>query len=124
MSKSSSTESHTSLNLSVVVGTLNRPAQLRELKSGQQVLHFDLRIRPEGQPSHVVPVSLLDPPDWIVHLSPGERLLVIGRVRQQWFGSANKFTDVLADRVVRATATTAMRKGLANAMAVLQDIAP
>ena len=49
-------------NLSVLVGTLSRPAELRTLPSGDEVLALEVTVRPEGRPAESVPVAWIGAP--------------------------------------------------------------
>ena len=49
-------------NLTVLVGTLSRPAEVRTLPSGDEVLALEVTVRPEAAPAESVPVAWLGAP--------------------------------------------------------------
>lgn len=91
------------MNIVLLQGILNRPAQLRTMTNGDVLLSFDLRIEDDQQKAESVPVVYLnpkiDPPD------VGEEVLVSGRVSRRFFqvgGSLQSRTEVKAESVVKA----------------------
>lgn len=113
-------------NLSILVGSLNRPPEQRALPSGDHLLALDLTIRPTGAPSESVPVAWPGAPAEAAAWAPGEEVLVVGRVRRRFFrsgGVTQSRTEVVARTAVptrrRAMARRAMRRAIAEVEAGL-----
>ncbi len=73
-----------------------------------------------------MPVAWFDPPAWATALDAGAGVVVTGRVRRRFFragGITQSRTEVVASKVVRATATSRVAALLADAMAVLDQAA-
>ena len=110
-------------NVVVLQGVLARPAQDVELPSGSRLLSLEVTVRrPEG-PAEPVPVAWFDPPAWATSLDAGAEVVVSGRVRRRFFragGLTQSRTEVVANRVVRAGATTRVAALLAEARQALE----
>ena len=50
------------INLTVLVGRLSRPPELRVLPSGDSVLTLEVTVRVDGAPTESVPVAWFDAP--------------------------------------------------------------
>ena len=92
------------LNLAIVIGVLTKEPQFRSLSGDTSVASFDLHVNQLGREQDVVPVSLTlgDDPDIEAVLTPGQDLLVIGRVRRRFFrarGATQSRTELVAERV-------------------------
>ncbi len=108
-------------NLSILVGTLSRDAELRELPSGDEVLALELTVRAEGASAESVPVAWPTPPASASRWAAGEELLVVGRVRRRFFragGATQSRTEVVARAAVptrrAASAVKALRAAAAE----------
>jgi single-strand DNA-binding protein len=113
-------------NLVALEGRLARPAELRLLPSGDQVVAMELTVRRDDGPAETVPVSWLDAPAWASVLDADAALVVIGRVRRRFFrvaGTTQSRTEVVAESVVPATATKRTRAALAKASARIEEAA-
>jgi single-strand DNA-binding protein len=109
-------------NLSVVVGTLSRPAERRELPSGDHVVALEVTVRPEGLPAESVPVSWAGAPVAAGRWSTGEEVLVVGRVRRRFFragGATQSRTEVAATLAVPTRRAAAAAKALEAAVEVI-----
>jgi single-strand DNA-binding protein len=107
------------INLTVLVGTLSRPPELRPLPSGDDVLTLDLTVRCEGLPTESVPVAWFAPPPAAVAWAAGEELLVVGRTRRRFFragGGTQSRTEVVASAAVPTRRAAAARKALQAAL--------
>lgn len=107
------------INLTVLVGTLSRPAELRSLPSGDAVLGLELTVRAGGSPTESVPVSWFDPPPGAARWGEGEELLVVGRTRRRWFragGATQSRTEVVATTAIPVRRAAAARKALRAAI--------
>lgn len=108
-------------NLSILVGTLSRPPELRDLPSGDQVLGLELTVRPPKGPAESVPIAWFGAPASAVAWAVGDDVLVVGRVRRRFFragGTTQSRTEVVADTAVptrrAATAGKAVRTAIAG----------
>ncbi len=102
-------------NVVVLRGVVSRRPEERVLPSGATVLAFDVTVRVEGQPAESVPVSLMSPPAAARRLVPAQEVVVVGRVRRRFFragGATASRTEVVAERVVPASATARVRAAL------------
>jgi single-strand DNA-binding protein len=109
-------------NLSVVVGTLSRPAELRDLPSGDQVLALEVTVRAEGRPAESVPVAWAGAPAAAARWAAGEEILVVGRVRRRFFragGVTQSRTEVAATLAVPTRRAVAAGRALQAAVEVL-----
>jgi single-strand DNA-binding protein len=94
------------INVVVLEGVLARPAQYRELPSGSCLLTLEVTVPREDAPAEPVPVAWFDAPAWGANLDGGTPVVVIGRVRRRFFrsgGATQSRTEVVAERVVRAS---------------------
>ena len=109
-------------NLTILVGSLSRDAEIRELPSGDRLVALELTVRREGAPTDSVPVAWLGAPVSAARWGAGEEVLVTGRVRRRFFqagGSTQSRTEVVADRVVPTRRQAAAGKALAAAIETL-----
>jgi hypothetical protein len=116
------TEPPTSFNITVLRGTLHRPAQSRELASGDSVTTLDIKVR-SGARAEIVRISWMNAPTHALEIEEGDDLVVTGRVRAYWSGRRSE-TDVLATSVARAKSYRQVRKHVAASMAALQAACP
>ena len=110
------------MNVVVLRGILARPAQHVELPSGSRLVSLEVTVRRESGPAEPVPVSWTDPPAWASTLDAGSEVVVLGRVRRRFFRSAGvtqSRTEVVASRVVRASARSKVVAVLAEAAELL-----
>jgi single-strand DNA-binding protein len=80
------------LNLVVLGGRLAAPSEIRQFENGARLGRYLVTVRSE-QPARrvdVIPVTLWDPPDWIVDAEPGpgRRLWVAGAVQRRFWAGA------------------------------------
>ncbi len=109
-------------NLSVLVGRLSRPAELRRLPSGDEVLALEVTVRPEGRPAESVPVAWTGAPAAASKWPAGEEILVVGRVRRRFFrasGATQSRTEVAATIAVPTRRAVAAGKALHGALEVI-----
>jgi single-strand DNA-binding protein len=109
-------------NLSVLVGRLSRPAELRHLPSGDEVLALEVTVRAEGRPAESVPVAWAGAPAAASRWPAGEELLVVGRVRRRFFragGVTRSRTEVVASIAVPTRRAAAAGKALQGALEVI-----
>lgn len=109
-------------NLSVVVGALSHPAELRDLPSGDQIRSLEVTVRAEGRPAESVPVVWAGAPATAARWAAGEEILVVGRVRRRFFragGLTQSRTEVAATLAVPTRRAVAAGKALQAAVEVL-----
>jgi single-strand DNA-binding protein len=109
-------------NLAVLVGTLSRPAELRELPSGDHLVALEVTVRPDGGPAESVPVAWSGAPVAAARWAAGEEVLVVGRVRRRFFragGVTQSRTEVAATVAVPTRRGVAAGKALQAAVEVL-----
>ena len=114
------------INLVVLAGQLTRPAQDRELPSGARLLSLEVSVRPAEGPAESAPVAWFDAPAWATTLDEGTAVVVVGRVRRRFFragGTTQSRTEVIAERVWRATDVARARRSLAAAGAAIEAVA-
>lgn len=108
-------------NLVVLRGSLVKEARTRELPSGGIVVQFDVTTRDDAG-TQSVPVAWFDPPPEGVPAEPGDEVVVVGSVRRRFFragGVTQSRTEVVAERVVRATRRRQASQALESARALL-----
>lgn len=106
-------------NLSILVGTLSRAPELRELPSGDEVLSLELTVRRPGAPTDSVPVAWIGAPAAAAGWAAGEELLVVGRVRRRFFragGATQSRTEVVATTAVPTRRAATARRALRSAL--------
>ena len=92
-------------NVVALVGRLARPAEPRELPSGDRLVAYELTVDREGERAETVPVVWFGAPASAVDHDVDERMVVVGRVRRRFFragGATQSRTEVVADAVVSA----------------------
>jgi single-strand DNA-binding protein len=115
------------MNMVVAVGRLTRPAELRVLPSGDQLVTLELTVPRENERAESVPVSWFDAPASAAALDVDEEVLVVGRVRRRFFqsgGVTQSRTEVVADAVVPMRQTKRVTTALERASARLGAATP
>ncbi len=96
----------TGVNVSLIIGPVSAPPEVRALKSGSRVATFALRVPTDVEGNATsVPVSLFDPPAWLDGIEAGEVLVVVGHLRRRFYqrpGGLGSRVDVEATFVGRA----------------------
>lgn len=113
------------INLVVLQGVLSRPAQDVELPSGDRLVSLEVTVRRPDAAAEPVPVQWVDPPAWASVLDTGTEVAVLGRVRRRFFragGVTQSRTEVVASRVVRASARAKVRAMLDEAVDRLESV--
>ncbi|MEP6623217.1 MAG: single-stranded DNA-binding protein [Acidimicrobiia bacterium] len=72
------------INLVVVQGPLSGPPEVRTLPSGTSVGTLGVRTH-AGERATSVPVTVWDPPAWLVELGEGDVVIVLGAVRRRFY---------------------------------------
>lgn len=110
------------MNVAVLRGTLSRAPEQRTLPSGDQLVAYELTVRPADGPAETVPVAWLDAPARATRFEAGAEVVVVGRVRRRFFragGGTGSRTEVVARSVLKATTVRADR-AIAGAVELLQ----
>lgn len=111
-------------NVVVLRGRLTRPAALRSLPSGDQLVALEVSIQREGERAETAPVVWPDAPAAAADLDVDQEVLVVGRVRRRFFragGSTHSRTEVVADQVVPACQARKAKAALAKALARMEQ---
>ena len=90
-------------NVALLIGRLARPAEPRDLPSGDRLVQYEVTIPSETGRAESVPVVWFDAPASAGDYDVDEKVVVVGRVRRRFFRGANgtqSRTEVVADKVV------------------------
>ncbi|HEX3621036.1 MAG TPA: single-stranded DNA-binding protein [Acidimicrobiales bacterium] len=112
------------MNVVVLIGRLARPAEARELPSGDRLVAYEVTIERPGERAETVPVVWMGAPVSAVDHDVDERMVVVGRVRRRFFragGSTQSRTEVVADAVVNARHAKRVGAALDRAQARLAE---
>lgn len=113
------------MNVSVVVGEVANEPDARVLKSGEEMMSFDVTVRSEGRPTETVPVVWCSPPASAASLAAEQRVVVTGRVRRRFFragGVTASRTEVVAAEVIPVRRKAKVAAAVDAAIASLADI--
>ncbi len=114
-------------NVVVLAGRLARPAEVRELPSGDRLVVYEITVPREGARAEGVPVVWFEAPASAADHDVDEQVVVVGRVRRRFFragGATQSRTEVVADTVVAARHTKRARAAVEKAQARLMETAP
>lgn len=106
------------LNVVALVGRLARPAEQRQLPSGERLVGYQVTVDRPGERAEGVPVVWLGAPATAADHDVDETVVVVGRVRRRFFrasGTTQSRTEVVADRVVPTRNTKRARAALEEA---------
>lgn len=113
------------MNLVVLRGVLSRPPEVRDLRSGDVVVSYDLTVPGrDGGPNESVPVAWFAPPASAADLQPDTEVVVVGRVRRRFFkagGAVQSRTEVVADKVLPTRRAKAAERAVAEALAGAEE---
>lgn len=118
------------MNLVVLRGALSRPPEVRDLRSGEVLVTYEVTVPGRvGTPAESVPVVWFAPPAGAAELEADAEVVVVGRVRRRFFragGTTQSRTEVVADKVIPARRIKAAQRAVANALAEAEEafIAP
>lgn len=113
-------------NVVVLIGRLARPAEVRELPSGDRLVAYELTVPREGERAESVPVVWIGAPPSAADHDVDERMVVVGRVRRRFFragGATQSRTEVVADAVVNARHVKRAAAALERARSRLEEAA-
>jgi single-strand DNA-binding protein len=111
-------------NVVVLIGRLARPAQFRQLPSGDALVEYQLTVPRPGLRAESVPVVWEQPPPSAVDLDTDAELVVVGRVRRRFFRTASRTesrTEVVAELVVPLRQAKKVRAALSAAQARIEE---
>jgi len=114
-------------NVVALVGRLARPAEARELPSGDRLVAYEVTVPRAGEKAEGVPVVWLGAPAGAADHDVGEEVVVVGRVRRRFYraaGATQSRTEVVADVVVPARYTKRARTALDGAVARIEEGRP
>lgn len=115
------------MNLVVLRGTLSRPPEARDLRSGDLLVTYEVTVAGrDGGPATSVPVVWFAPPAGAAaaDLPADEEVVVVGRVRRRFFqagGSTQSRTEVVADRVLPARRAKTAERLVLDALAGAEE---
>jgi single-strand DNA-binding protein len=112
------------MNVVVLIGRLARPAESRELPSGDRLVAYEVTVDRPGERAETVPVVWMDAPVSAVDHDVDERMVVVGRVRRRFFragGATQSRTEVVAEAVVNARHAKRVAAALERAQARLAE---
>lgn len=111
-------------NVVFLRGRLTRPAAVRCLPSGDQLVALEVSITRNGERAETAPVVWLDAPAAATGFDVDEEVVVLGRVRRRFFkagGVTQSRTEVVAEVVVPAGQTRKVKAALGKAVARLEE---
>ena len=113
------------MNVVVLVGTVTREPEVRELPSGGRVWQCDVStVTPSGTTS--VPLAWFDPGP-AVRVALGHEVVVSGTVRRRFFrvgGTTQSRTEVVVEKLVRRSSARAVERLVAAALQRLGVLDP
>ncbi len=112
-------------NLVVLAGRLARPAETRELPSGDRLVAYEITVARPGSRAESVPVVWFEAPARAADLDVDEPVVVVGRVRRRFFrsgGATQSRTEVVAETVVAARQAKRVRTAVEKAHTALLEL--
>jgi single-stranded DNA-binding protein len=114
------------LNVVALVGRLARPAEARELPSGDRLVAYEVTVARESGRAESVPVVWFGAPASAADRDVDEKVVVVGRVRRRFFRGAagtQSRTEVVADVVVPARQAKRATAALEGAVRQVEEAA-
>ncbi len=111
-------------NVVVLIGRLARPAEIRQLPSGDRLVAFEVTVDRPGERAETVPVVWVGAPASAGDHDVDEQVLVVGRVRRRFFragGGTQSRTEVVADAVMNARHAKRVAAAIRRAQAALGE---
>lgn len=93
------------LNISLVVGTVNRMPETRTTPNGS-IWTCNLTVTRPDERSEIVPVIWFDGPGWLGNINEGDELAVVGRIRKRFYQSSHGLqtrTELIIEKGYKAT---------------------
>lgn len=110
-------------NIVVLRGRLTRPAAVRSLPSGDELVELEVSVPRDGERAESAPVVWSDAPAAARELDVDEEVVVVGRVRRRFFragGSTQSRTEVVAETVVPASQVRRVRAAVGKVVVRLE----
>jgi len=107
------------VNAAILRGTVSSTPRRRELPSGSVLDQLEVTTRWGDPPAATVPVTWFDP---TTELAADDEVVVIGSVRRRFFkagGATASRTEVVAERIIRASRRRDVERAVAAALAIL-----
>jgi single-strand DNA-binding protein len=113
------------MNLVVLRGSLSRPPDVRDLRSGDVLVTYEVTVPArDGVPATSVPVVWFAPPAGAADLAADTEVVVVGVVRRRFFqagGATQSRTEVVADKVIRASRVKAAERAVLDALVAAEE---
>jgi len=112
------------MNVVTLRGRLSRPAEERQLPSGDRLVQLELTVARPGDKAESVPVVCFDAPASVAGLDVDDEIVVVGRVRRRFFrtgGATQSRTEVVADQVVPSRYTKKAAAAIERAQQLIDD---
>jgi single-strand DNA-binding protein len=113
------------MNLVVLRGSLSRPPEVRELRSGDVLVTYEVTTpATDTTPATSVPVAWFSPAPGAADMTDGTEVVVVGQVRRRFFqagGGLQSRTEVVADRVLRASRAKAAERAVLDALVACEE---
>jgi len=112
-------------NVAVLIGRLARPAEPKDLPSGDRLVQYEVTIPSETGRAEPVPAVWFDAPASAGDYDVDEKVVVVGRVRRRFFRGASgtqSRTEVVADAVVPARQSKRAGAAVEKARQTLVDL--
>jgi single-strand DNA-binding protein len=113
------------MNLVVLRGSLSRAPEVRDLRSGDVLVTYDVTVPAHDDvPASSAPVVWFAPPAGAADIAEGTEVVVVGQVRRRFFragGATQSRTEVVADRVIRASRAKAAERAVLDALVEAEE---
>jgi single-strand DNA-binding protein len=113
------------MNVVVLRGALSRPPEVRELRSGDVLVTYEVTVPGrDGGPAESVPVVWFTPPAGAADLAADTEVVVTGRVKRRFFrsgGATLSRTEVIADKVIPTRRAKVAERAVATALADAEE---
>ena len=113
------------MNLVVLRGSLSRPPEVRELRSGDVLVTYEVTTpATDAAPATSVPVAWFSPAPGAADMTEGTVVVVVGQVRRRFFqaGGLQSRTEVVADRVLRASRAKVAERAVLEALVACEEV--
>jgi single-strand DNA-binding protein len=112
------------MNVVTLRGRLSRPAEERQLPSGDRLVQLEVTVARPGEKSESVPVVCFDASAAVAQLDVDDEIVVVGRVRRRFFrtaGGTQSRTEVVADQVVQSRYAKKAAAAIERAQRLIDD---
>ena len=115
------------MNVAALRGRLSRPAETRELPSGERLVQLEVTTRRPEDRAETVPVVYYNAPARVASLDVDDEVIVVGRIRRRFFragGAIQSRTEVVADEVLTPRMVKKVAAALDQVRYALEDVEP